>query len=597
MEEKYKSKRGDDEEDGNSDDDSTTSEEEDDEGFLVTEDLDAEISATLQAIKSKDPRVYDEKVTFFKPIEEQGDDDNMEIDSKKPEKPMYLRDYHRENLLKGYNGDEDKDQAPAPRTYVQEQEDLKKSIVQEMHAAGNDEEDEEEEEYFLTAKRNPEPIAPTGDGIHPSRTAKVVSKVEVDVAIADKDPELFLSNFMAARAWVPQDDPTFQPFESDDEEEDKREEFEVAYNMRYEDPENSNEVLKSYSRDIVAKRSVRREEPKGRKKLREIERERKDAAKRERDEERARLRKLKIEQMEEKLQKIKKTAGISGKALKDEDWAKFFNEAWDDDKWEEEMNKRFGEDYYAGQEAASDEASDEEQVKTKKPKKPKWDDDIDIKDLVPEFEAEEEAHKKPAFTLSDSEEEAAMEEEDDDDEATRSTKTKSSSRTHQAAKAERKNAARLERKRIEDLVDAQLNLDPDIVLPSSSKNPNSAPAFRYRETSPTTFGLTARDILLAPSDAALNEFVGLKKLATFRDAEKKRKDRKRLGKKARLREWRKAVFGNEDGPVVEDFGVADTEQGRDETGKVDVVEASSSSKKKKKKRSRKNNKGVDGVEA
>ena len=45
----------------------------------------------------------------------------------------------------------------------------------------------------------------------------------------------------------------------------------------------------------------------------------------------------------------------------------------------------------------------------------------------------------------------------------------------------------------------------------------------------------------------MNEFVGLKKLAAFRDPEKKRRDQKHLGKKARLRKWRQETFGDEEG--------------------------------------------------
>jgi protein KRI1 len=69
------------------DEDSSSSddEDEDDEGFLATEALDMEISATLQAIRSKDPRVYDEKSTFYAPIVE-GDDGNPAPEKK--EKPM-----------------------------------------------------------------------------------------------------------------------------------------------------------------------------------------------------------------------------------------------------------------------------------------------------------------------------------------------------------------------------------------------------------------------------------------------------------------------------------------------------------------------------
>ena len=55
---------------GDDDSESSDDETEDEEGFLATEDLDAEISATLQAIKNKDPRIYDEGTTFYRPIDE-----------------------------------------------------------------------------------------------------------------------------------------------------------------------------------------------------------------------------------------------------------------------------------------------------------------------------------------------------------------------------------------------------------------------------------------------------------------------------------------------------------------------------------------------
>jgi protein KRI1 len=85
---------------------------------------------------------------------------------------------------------------------------------------------------------------------------------------------------------------------------------------------------------------------------------------------------------------------------------------------------------------------------------------------------------------------------------------------------------------------------------------------------------------MAP-DASLNQFAGLKKIASFRDPEKKRKDKKNLGKKARLRQWRKETFGNEDGPEIT-IGASAVDVFEDENG-VDIVEG-----KKKKKRSRKN---------
>ncbi|KAJ8065149.1 hypothetical protein OCU04_005861 [Sclerotinia nivalis] len=539
------------------DEDSSSSddEDEDDEGFLATEDLDKEISATLQALRSKDPRVYDEKVTFYTPIDEDAEEGTM---TEKKEKPMYLKDYHRENLLAGHAGGEEEENVP--QTFAQEQEALKKKIVGEMHAAAEDGSNSDEDEGFLVRKDKKPELS--SQGIHPSRA----SKVEVDVAIADKDPETFLSNFMAARAWVPSDGTRFQPMESDDEEDDNRaEQFEAAYNLRFENSEGSNEMLKSYARDVIAAKSVRRDEVSGRKKQRDAAREKKEAEKKEREEERSRLKRLKIEEMEERLQKIKKAAGISGKTLKDEEWAQFLDAAWDDENWEAEMNKRFGDSYYVEQEGGSD-SDDETQGNKKKVKKPKWDDDIDIKDLIPDFDDEEAS--KPTFSLSDLEDDA---EGNSDDEGESSKKSKSN-KERQLEKQAKKKAARLERKKIEDLVDSKLDVD----LSLASKK---ASVFRYRETSPTSFGLTARDILMAP-DSSLNEFAGLKKMATFRDAEKKRKDKKHLGKKARLRQWRKETFGNEDGPEI--IIGPDAGEGADAMEGVEIPE------KKKKKRSRKN---------
>ncbi|KAK1238668.1 hypothetical protein MKX07_004244 [Trichoderma sp. CBMAI-0711] len=534
------------------DDSSSTDETEDEDGFLATEDLDAQISATLQAIRNKDPRVYDKDVTFYQP----DDETTAAATKEKKEKPVFLRDYQREKLLRGDIGGDDEEEAP--KTYQQEQDAIKQSLLSEINAAKAEEDSDDEDEDEDGFIKRKEPAKTDSNGVHPSR-AKAVKLSEVDVNNADKDPETFLSNFMAARAWVPEDGSRWEAFESDDgETDDRAEEFEQAYNLRFEDPEKSNEVLKSYARDFAAARSVRREEKTGRKRQRELERERKEAEKQQRREDKARLRKLKLEETEAKLQKIKQAAGALGKELTDEQWMKFLDDAWENDKWEDEMKKWFDEEYYAINEANAafeDEDAmdvDEEGKKSKKkkkPKKPKWDDDIDIKDIIPDFEDE----AKPKISLTDDEPQdgAADDDNDDDDDDSAedeepAAKKRKSSSDHKRAKQESQKKARQERSKLEALVDAKLHLTDHDILKKQEKEANSSGGgFRYRETSPQAFGLTARDILLAPSDKVLNEYAGLKKLATFRDAEKKRKDRKMLGKKARLRQWRREVFGGE----------------------------------------------------
>ncbi|KAA8568815.1 hypothetical protein EYC84_007798 [Monilinia fructicola] len=442
------------------DEDSSSSddEDEDDEGFLATEDLDKEISATLQALRSKDPRVYDEKVTFYSPIDEDAGEGTT---TEKKEKPMYLKDYHRQKFTSW--------------------------------------------PYRRRGRRErPTNICPG---------TRSIKKED-------------------SRAWVPSDGARFQPLESDDEEEDDRaEQFETAYNLRFENPAGSNEMLKSYARDVVAEKSVRRDEVSSRKKARDAAREKKEAEKKEREEERSRLKRLKIEEMEERLQKIKKAAGLSGKVLKDEEW-----------------------------EGGSDSDDETGGKKKKKVKKPKWEDDIDIKDLIPEFD-DEEGSSKPAFSLSDIEDDAEDDAEDNSDDEGKSSKKSKSNKERQLEKQAKKKAARLERKKIEDLVDSKLDVD----LSLASKK--------------------ASEIYLMAPDSSLNKFAGLKKMATFRDAEKKRKDKKHLGKKARLRQWRKETFGNEDGPEI--IIGPDAGEGADAMEGVEIPE-------KEKKRDPEKNKGAVG---
>lgn len=541
---------------------SSSSEDEDDEGELVTAALDTEIMATLNAIKSKDPRVYDTNVTFYTEGDEIGS-----LAKDKKEKPVYLRDYHRQNLLNG-NTDEKEDEL---LSYNQQQDQLKKSIVNEMHAAADGQSDNEEsdEEGGLLIRKTK---LKSADAPVPA----------LDVESADRDPETFLSNFMAARAWVPSDRAEMHPFESDDEEEEKRAEvFEEAYNMRFEDPEKSNEALRSYARETAARYSVRREEQNPRKKKRDAERAAKELARQELKEEKARLKKLRMEEVEDKVKRIKQAAGLKSTDLRPEDWSKFIDDEWDDSKWEDEMQKRFGDHYYADQdvELSGSEGDDEDATtKRKKPKKPKFDDDIDIKDIIPDFVDEDE--EAANFSLTE-----------DDEEEGESVTRKKKSKSKKQERIDKQKDARRERRIIEALVDDQLQMDLDHALPASSRQKGAG--FRYRDTSPQAFGLTARDILLA-DDSALNQYAGLKKLASWRDDEKKQKDRKRLGKKARLRKWRLDTFGNEEGPAQDEAepsnNVGDHVAGTDdEMGGVDIREGT----KKKKGRRRKKTKTVD----
>ena len=517
-------------EDGAGDSQSSTDpEEEDHEGILASEALDAQIQNTLEAIRRKDPVVYDEKAKFYTDLDEEAY--NSPNDSAKKQKPMYLSDYHRRNLLEGAALDNSADNEPT--SYAQQQDNLKSVLVKEMHAVTNDEDDSAD--GFLIRK----PSAVQND-VHPERAVRKYK--ELDIEAAEKDPETYLSNFMSTRAWVPSDGSRFQPFESDDEDEERRAElFEEAYNFRFEDPNISNEKLLSHARDAATKYSVRKEANNPRRKAREAERAKKEMAKQIREEDRARLRKLKIAEVAGKIKKIREAAGLRGKSLQQQDWSEFLEEDWDDARWEREMKERFGDNYYADKDLNAD--SDQEGKGKRKIKKPKWEDDIDIGDLIPEFNTEENATRQ--FELTEDESAASLPNhwtgsprvEGSNVELTLETKA-----NRKREKEAQKKATRQERQKIERLVDTQMDVDETL----SRFSKKHAGQFRYRETSPVAYGLTANDILMA-SDSQLNQYAGLKKMAAFRDSEKKRKDRKHLGKKARLRQWRKDTFGSERG--------------------------------------------------
>jgi protein KRI1 len=528
---------------GSDDEDDSTDESEDDDAELVTEDLDEEIFATLNAIKSKDPRVYDKNTTFFSEFDPETAGGN---EKKKTEKPLYLQDYHRENLLAGQNGLDGEEEKDVPRTYQQEQEQLKRELVGSMHATNGQDAGDDDDDFMVKKKKSRHEDLPA----LPKKKVKIT---DADIKDADKDPENYLSNFMAARAWLPGEGSGFQAMESDDSEDDARADaFEEAYNLRFEDPQASNEKLKSFARD-VGKYGARREEKTGRQLAREREKALKDAAKRQREEDLARLRKLKIEEAEEKLQRIKDAAGLRAKALDVDQWRDMLEGDFDDDQWEEEMNRRFGEDYYAepDEEPRSDNEDGGVPVSSKR-KKPKWDDDIGIDDLIPDFDAS----AVPKITLSDEDnddeddnEDEGGEEEGEGAESAEEPQTKKSAKDKKKqSSSDAKRAARKERRQIEEIIDSTLPINHPTLAPSASGSKVPVTGFRYRATSPTSFGLSARDILFA-DDTALNSYAGLKKMAAFRDAEKKRRDKKKFSKKARLKQWRRETFGDVEPPT------------------------------------------------
>jgi len=434
VEEKYgpnSKKRG--HEDASDSESSSSSEGEDDVGMLATETLDKEIYAMLAAIRNKDPRVYDGSTTFYTPIDAAEGTDAAET---KQEKPMFLRDYHRENLLAG-NAGGDEEETEKQQTFVQEQENLKRTVVKEMHEAAEADGNGDDDDGFLVRK--------------PSEKNENEQDLDLpDPSLADKNPDEFLEKFLASRAWTKTSAKAYMPIESDDSEEDAMaEEYEVNYNLRFEDPDAAARAkLVSYGRDAVSANTVRREEKSRRKKAREEKRRKKEEEAAQRVMEKGRLKKLKTEELVEKFKLIKEAADLDDADEEAEAavLAKLLDGDFSDGEWDQWMQERFGNKYYETD---------------GKPKKPKFDDDIDIGDLVLDFKDE----------LSDFDEEAAGEAEDhsvemndvDDAEAEKPAKKKSK-KDHIKDRQVKKAKARSTHRKIERLVEENFDFESEVNL-------------------------------------------------------------------------------------------------------------------------------------
>lgn len=157
-----------------SEEEESTDEEEDENAELLTPEVDAQIMKTIAAIRTKDPRVYDAKKEFFDGEEIEKAKKNWEEKQKQAGKKVTLKDYHREVLLEdGGIIDEDDEAAPAPKTHVQEQEEMKSDFKRAIMA------DDDDEDGFFTMR----------------------DKTSDDLAAEEEDYKRFLLESMAVSIW------------------------------------------------------------------------------------------------------------------------------------------------------------------------------------------------------------------------------------------------------------------------------------------------------------------------------------------------------------------------------------------------------------
>lgn len=482
------------------DSDSSESEDEDEFGELLTEDVEEGLNKVLHALKNNDKELLlNKEVKFYGDIDES-------VKKSKKQKPIYLKDYHRMNILSG-DALKENIEEESVKTYDQERREERAKLLDDIKNAFNQiDEDEDEDE--------------NEDG------GQFIKKKDTDVQVpkrvlpsADQDGENFLTEFMKQHAWIPQEgDKTLnldRQGEDDDEFDDAADRIEQAYNFRYEDP-NSAEII-SYARTQA---TMRRNATGSRQKKREREKVEKKKDDAEKEVMIQKKKTEKVNKLTDILETVKKEYGADlDEALVKKISDRLFDDDFDDAQWDEVLGELFNDAFY------NDDV-----------KKPEWDEDDEI---MKDFKAEEE-------------------EADDDGDDGQDQEGQGLEPPKKKSKKEEileKSKSKKDKKKIKELAEKAVDQEKMKIIDQveeerAGRSKDRETVFKYREVSPEAFGLTTREILLA-DDADLNEFVGLKKLAPYRPKELRVKDRRKIAKKKNLKDWRKKVFKNEDGPEGE----------------------------------------------
>ena len=544
-----------------SSDDEDSSESEDEEGDILNAHLELKILDTINSLRRKDPKIYDNSTKFFDPDHDEEDDgndsagsvDEEKVGKESKSKKKTYKTVLREQLLQdGAEGDDEGNEMNAVQrgkalrksniAYDDEQRGLRDSIIRDLHGGvdSQDDNDNESDDNGLVLKKRT-----SEDEDEEDRRMKEALKEMNDLGDASTSKEdRFLTDYLANKRW--KDKTGFNDIindgndgnDTDDEKHlEEIDRFESKYNFRFEEAGGEDNPLNTqivgHSRNID--NSFRKSDDR-----RKLEREnRKERKEKERRQKEAELRRLKNVKRTEMLERLKKINDIGDAEFATED---FLDEEWDPQKYEAQMAAQFNDDYY---EAAQ---GDEDMPLEHPGELEGWDDEDYEYDL----------------------------EECGDENVSKDKKKRN-------------------KKKVDENVEEELyKLDyEDIVAGMPTR-------FKYRQVEPESFGLTAEDILLA-DDEDLNQYVSLKKLATYRtdgDRHAKNLDKKRKRLRVKLKEKKEELANQEAESVANSLKTKKSRRVKD-TAEDEVVTSHKGGKKrrirKNKNKSNDNHKRTGGI--
>jgi protein KRI1 len=512
-----------------SDDDSSSDDEsEDEDGNLLTPSMDVSILKTINALRKKDDSIYNPDTKFF--TEEAAAATKSSKTTKK-----HFKDVLREQILEQID-DEEKGSSNTNRklqqkettdrlAYDEEQKKLRSAfLVNDSDDDADKSDGEDDDDNMLVVKKKAEPVV-TDQELE--KEYEAFQQTNGSAPLKDprgevQDGDGFLIDFLKNKKWLDRD----EDIDDDDEEDeprqrtmtnnsdddsiddvDRADDFESKYNFRFEEAQSevksgADFSIMGYARSGTMDTLRRKDD--SRRQARLERKERKAAERKAKEEQLRRLKNAKREEMDGKLREIKKVLGAAGKDsseggaagfIMDEDaMMKLMEGDYDPEKFEKIMQEAYGDEFYE---------KEDSQWKSDKDVRESLLQDEDGNMLVGEDDAD-----GGLYDNQEEEEEEGGEDGEEEEYFGEAEESGDYGDDELTAPAESKMEQKLKSKMQEELY--KLDYE-DIVAGMPTR-------FKYRKVEPNSYGLSTKEILLA-RDTTLKNFVSLKKMAPYRDAE------------------------------------------------------------------------------
>ncbi|KAL9234865.1 hypothetical protein vseg_009683 [Gypsophila vaccaria] len=468
-------------------------------------------------IRKKDPILLKKDVNLFGGNED-SDDDKKEKKKKKKEKkakPIYMKDLNASQLIRDgaelFDEEEEEEEEEEienekmkMKSFVEEQEELRRETLKAMAAEEARIGDDDDEQELLREKKR--------GGVEEEGEDDEEIKQKLDEYFGEDEKlsegDRFLKEFFREKMWIDKGKGNGNVgggeevvgLSEDEEEIVKQEEYERGYNFRHEE-DGSDRVL-GHSR--VVDDSVRKVKN-SRRDQRIRKREREELAEIQRQEEVKRLKNLKRKELLDKLREVAKIAGFGQDDVPlDED---DFEKDYDPLEYDTKMRAAFGDKYYEAEDVdptfgdadleKPDFGKEDELLGLPKD----WD-VIKSKDGFWSKREEDKKKKKGGVEVGDEEMLEEDEEEEEEEEG----------EELEEGKRKKKRKSKLGEALRKELEEELYKYDYEDAIGDLKTR------FKYRQVKPDRYKLSAAEILWL-DEQELNQYVSLKKLATYREQE------------------------------------------------------------------------------